>query len=65
MKNTESSITFKLSIAEIYNTPNILSESSIRNFRKTYPSLKVKEIDNNFLSITTVNAAIEVNDLPI
>lgn len=33
MKNTEPSITFKLNIAEVNNTTNILSQTSIKNFR--------------------------------
>lgn len=61
MKNTEPSIAFKLNIAEVNNTPpNILSQTSIRNFRQTTLGLDVETIDKNFLCIPTVDAAIEV-----
>ncbi|MEY4464077.1 MAG: hypothetical protein RLZZ81_1048 [Pseudomonadota bacterium] len=60
MKNAEYSITFKIDIAKIYNTPNILSQTSIKNFRKNSPSLDVVEMNKNFSSIPPVNAAIEV-----
>jgi hypothetical protein len=48
MKNTEYSITFKIDIAKINNTPNILSQTSIKNFRKNSPSLNVVEMNKNF-----------------
>lgn len=60
MKNTEPSITFKLNIAEVNNTTNILSQTSIKNFRQTSRGLDVETIDKNFLCIPTVDAAIEV-----
>ncbi|MCC8406470.1 MAG: hypothetical protein LN560_02470 [Rickettsia endosymbiont of Sceptobius lativentris] len=60
MKNTEPSITFKLNIAEVNNTTNILSQTSIKNFRQTTLGLDVETIDKNFLCIPTVDAAIEV-----
>ncbi|WP_017208489.1 hypothetical protein [Rickettsia australis] len=48
MKNAEYSITFKLDIAKIYTTPNILSPTSIRNFRQITLGLDVAAIDKNF-----------------
>ncbi|XVN43897.1 MAG: hypothetical protein RCG16_06975 [Rickettsia hoogstraalii] len=55
-----SSITFKLNIAEINNTTNILSQTSIKNFRQTTLGLDVETIDKKFLSIPTFNVAMEI-----
>ena len=60
MKNAEPSITFKLDTTEICSNADILSQTSIKQFRKNSPGLSVVEIDKNFSSIPTVGAAIEV-----